>query len=497
MTKKNLSLIFSASFLLAASFRPFPFGFLAYFSLVPLFFALEDATPKKGFKFAYLFGLLTNFLLLYWIVWQFFYGEIAVLPGSVAAIFILALYSGLWGWLFCLIQKKFGQVALILAPFLWVTLEWIRSWGEIGFPWTDVGYTQTDYLSLIQFASWTGISGVSLWVIFLNILFYLLVKYRKQLYPAISFSILIVLLFLVPYLYGKKALSEANSSSKIKVALIQGNIDMNVKWNPKYLNYSFEVFTSLSKKAAEGNPDLIIWPETSAPCYLAYEPFYLSWVKSLSDSLNLSIVVGTDDYKIVGSQQYVFYNAVFLFQPQIGLADRYYKMQLVPFAEKLPLSGKMRVLNKIQLGQANFSSGEKYTLFDSPKGKFASLVCFEMAFPNLVRKFVNKGAAFLVNITNDSWFGRTAGPSQHAAMSIMRAIENRVSIARCANSGISILVDPYGRTIEKTGLFQTVNLVGEIPLKNKETFFSKHGNFAAMISTVLTLGFIILAILKK
>ncbi|OGC76399.1 MAG: apolipoprotein N-acyltransferase, partial [candidate division Zixibacteria bacterium RBG_16_40_9] len=350
---------------------------------------------------------------------------------------------------------------------------------------------------LIQFASLTGISGVSLWVIFLNILVYFLFKHRKNLPKASGFAILIVLLFLVPYLYGKKALSEASSSSKIKVALIQGNIDMNVKWNPKYLNYSFEVFTSLSKKAVEENPDLIIWPETSAPCYLAYEPYYFNWVQSLSDSLNKSIVVGTDDYKIVGDNQYIFYNAVFLFQPNKGLADRYYKMQLVPFAEKLPLSGKMRVLNKIQLGQANFSSGENYTLFDSPKGKFASLVCFEMAFPNLVRKFVNKGASFLVNITNDSWFGRTAGPHQHAAMSIVRAIENRISIARCANSGISILVDPYGRIIEKTGLFEQLNLVGEIPLKNKESFFSRHGNFVTIISLAFSLGFLILAILKK
>src|SRR5574341_157477 len=497
MTKKNLSLIFSASFLLAASFRPFPFGFLAYFSLVPLFLALEDTSPKLGFKFGYFFGLLTNFLLLYWIVWQFFYGEIAVLPGSIAALFILALYSGLWGWLFCLVQKKFGKVALILAPFLWVTLEWIRSWGEIGFPWTDVGYTQTDYLSLIQFASLTGISGVSLWVIFLNVLCYLLFKYRRSIKTVIPVGILIILLLLVPYLYGRKVLSEPVSSAKIRVALIQGNIDMNIKWNPKYLQHSFEVFSSLSQGAAKKNPDLIIWPETSAPCYLVYEPFYLGWVKSLSDSLNLSVVVGTDDYKIVGNQQYVFYNAVFLFRPQIGLAEKFYKMQLVPFAEKLPLSGKVRVLNKIQLGHANFSSGESYTLFDSPKGKFASLVCFEMAFPNLVRKFAKKGASFLVNITNDSWFGRTAGPSQHAAMSIMRAIENRISIARCANSGISLLVDPYGRIIEKSGLFQTLNLIGEIPLKNHETFFSKHGNWVAIISTILSLGFLILAALKK
>ncbi len=172
-------------------------------------------------------------------------------------------------------------------------------------------------------------------------------------------------------------------------------------------------------------------------------------------------------------------------------------MQLVPFAEKLPLSGKMRALNKIQLGQANFSSGENYTLFDFPKGKFAALVCFEIAFPDMVRKFVQNNATFLVNITNDSWFGKTVGPYQHASMSVMRAIENRVSIARCANSGISMLVDPYGKIIEKTGLFQQVYLIGEIPLKNKETFYTRKVNIVALVSFFLSLIFLVLAKFKR
>lgn len=497
MTKKDWLLILSASFLFSAAFPPLPLGFLAYFFLFPLLIALEDASPRRGFKLAYFFGLISNFLLLYWIAWQFFYGETWLLPGSIGALFILAIYPGIWGWLYCFIKKKFGNLALILAPFLWVSLEWVRSLWEIGFPWLDIGYTQTNYLSLIQFSSLTGIFGVSLWVIFLNIFFYLLVEYRKNLFTVISVSILIVLLILVPYLYGRKALTEPVSAAKIKVALIQGNIDMNVKWNPKYLHHSLETFYSLTQEAATENPELIIWPETSAPCYLAYEPFYFDWVKNLSDSLNIPIVLGTDDYQAVTEKQYVFYNSVFYFQPQQGLANKYYKMQLVPFAEKLPLSGKMRVLNKIQLGQANFSSGENYTLFDSPKGKFATLVCFEIVFPNFVRKFVQKKAGFIVNITNDGWFGKTVGPYQHASMSIMRAIENRISIARCANSGISMLVDPYGRIIEKTTLFQQVNLIGEIPLKNKETFYTRNGNITALVSFFLSLVFLVLAKFKR
>src|SRR4030067_624523 len=426
MTKKEWLLILSSSFLFSAAFPPLPLGFLAYFFLFPLLIALEDASPRRGFKLAYFFGLVSNFMLLYWMAWQFFDGETWVLPGSIGALFMLAVYPGVWGWLYCLIKKKLGNWALILAPFLWVGLEWIRSLWEIGFPWLDIGYTQTNYLSLIQL-----------------------------------------------------------------------NIDSNGKCNPRYLHHSLETFYTLTQKAATENPDLVIWPETSAPCYLAYEPFYFDWVKNLSDSLNIPIVLGTDDYQTIEKNQYVFYNSVFYFQPQQGLADKYYKMQLVPFAEKLPLSGKMRVLNKIQLGQANFSSGENYTLFDSPKGKFATLVCFEIAFPDLVRKFVQRNAGFIVNITNDSWFGKTVGPYQHAAMSVMRAIENRVSIARCANSGISMMADPYGRIIEKTGLFERVNLIGEIPLKNKETFYTRKGTRTALVSFFLSLVFLVLAKFKR
>ena len=134
MTKKDWLLILSSGLLFSAAFPPLPFGFLAYFFLFPLLIALEDASPRKGFKRAYFFGLLSNFLLLYWMAWQFFYGETWVLPGSIGALFILAIYPGVWGWLYCLIKKNFGNLALILAPFLWVSLEWVRSLWEIGFP---------------------------------------------------------------------------------------------------------------------------------------------------------------------------------------------------------------------------------------------------------------------------------------------------------------------------------------------------------------------------
>ena len=161
---REFFLILLSSVLFAIAFPPSPLSITAYFALVPLFFLLDRASPRQAFKYCYTFGVLTNILLLYWIIWQSFYGEYFVLPGSIAAYFILALYPALWGWLLAQIRLRW-KPALILAPFLWVSLEYVRGSGQIGFPWLDFGYTQTNYLPMIQFASLTGIYGVSLWLV--------------------------------------------------------------------------------------------------------------------------------------------------------------------------------------------------------------------------------------------------------------------------------------------------------------------------------------------
>ncbi len=481
-SREFLLVLFSA-LLFSFAFPPSPFGFLAYFALVPLLSVLQGISPKQAFKWGYLFGVITNVMILYWIIWQTFYGEYFVLPGSIGAYLILALYPAVWCWLLKLISTRWRH-SLIIAPFLWVGLEYLRGLGQVGFPWLDIGYTQTGYLPMIQFASITGIQGISFWIVALNVLVYLLLKSKKT---RAARGLLIVVLVLIPYLYGRKVMNKENSSETVKVALIQGNIDPNIKWDPQFLDYSFQVYDSLSKEAAKAKPDVIIWPETAAPCYLEKEPVYLSKVEKLSQELNTDLIVGTDDYYVVGPERYVFYNSSFWISPDYGLKEKYYKMQLVPFAERIPYSGSMRIFEEIELGQANFSPGIDYTLFQTREGNFPTLICYEIAFPDLVRQFVKHGADFIANITNDAWFGRTAGPYQHASMSIMRAVENRISIARCANTGISLTVDPYGRILEKASLFKTTNLVSEIPKRSETTFFTRHGPWLGKLCLLVSL----------
>ncbi|MCI0531031.1 MAG: apolipoprotein N-acyltransferase, partial [candidate division Zixibacteria bacterium] len=493
---REFPLILLSAVLFSFSFPPSPFPFLSYFSLVPLLFLLESTPPSKAFRYSYLFGVITNILLLYWIIWQSFYGEYLVLPGSIAAYFILALYPAAWGWLLSTLRQM-HRAALWSAPFLWVGLEYLRGLGQIGFPWIDLGYSQTNYLSIIQFATLTGIYGVSFWVVTLNLLIYHLLKARRHPKLAPIFGLGIVILFGLPYFYGRNELKKETSGQNLKVALIQGNIDLNLKWDPEFLDYNFETYDSLTREAGRDSVDLVVWPETACPCFLEKEPVYLNKVEALTRQINCDLVTGTDDYFTLGPERYRFYNSAFYLTPDSGLTRKYHKMALVPFAERIPYMGDMKAFNQIQLGQANFSSGPELELFDSRSGRLAPLICFEIAFPDLVRKAVRSGADYLVNITNDGWFGRTAGPYQHAAMSKMRAVENRISIARCANSGISQAVDPYGRVLAKTSLFERTKLVAKIPKRTSTTFFTKHGPWLGQISLALTLMAVVAIIRRK
>jgi apolipoprotein N-acyltransferase len=481
--KTTLFYILISALFFSLSFPPFPTGFLAYFCLVFLFFALKNKGGKESFKLGYIWGLVTNSLLLYWITW-------ATIPGVLGAILVLSLYTAFLFLFYSWVQKVFKEKAVYLFPFLWIMMEYGRSLLDIGFPWLNLSYTQTYYLPLIQYASFIGNYGVSFWVVWVNVLFYFGIKNFYHPKKVLTYLVIIILLFLLPYLYGLKVLSQAEQDEKISIAMIQGNIPQDVKWDYEMLDYNFEVFVDLTKKI-QGKVDLILWPETAAPCYIKSEPKYFHLVKSLAETLQTPILLGTNDYLMTGEGKYLYFNSAFYFKPPDNSAPGqgnpvvYNKIHLVPFSEWVPYSKLLGWLYKIKFGLSDYTPGKDYVLFENPKGKFATLICFEAVFPDLVRKFVLKGADFLVNITNDGWFGKTSGPYQHAQINVFRAIENRRSIARCANTGVSMFVDPYGRIKSKTKIYVREILSGKISKKNELTFYTRYGDwFARGISLV-------------
>ncbi|MCJ7509212.1 MAG: apolipoprotein N-acyltransferase [candidate division Zixibacteria bacterium] len=491
--KRNLKLVLLSAFLTSLSFPPLPLGFLAYFCLVPLILAWQDKTPKQAFGLGYLFGVISNLLLLYWIAWPISLGYYILFLAASAAILILSLYPAILALLYALIERRWKDKAVFALPFLWVSMEYLRSLGEVAFPWVNLAYTQTKYLDLIQYASITGIYGVSFWVVCLNVILFFYVKSYLSRRKLIGITLIFLGFMILPYLYGHLSLNQQVKKDGPRIALLQGNIDIQTKWDPDLVDYNLETYFEMSRDAAlkthnscKQKVDLIIWPETAAPCYLAHEWKYLNWVKREVDSLDIPMLIGAQHYRREG-ENYNYYNSAFFFKPHRRDFEIYDKINMVPFSERIPYREKLGPINNLQLGQSDFSRGKDFTIFNLPQGNFAVLICFESAFPDLVRKFVNCGASFLVNITNDAWFGKTSGPFQHSQMAVLRAIENRIGIARCGNTGVSMFIDPYGRTSQVTPIWTKKIIIENVALQKKKTFYTKYGDWLAKLCCLVTL----------
>ena len=183
-----------------------------------------------------------------------------------------------------------------------------------------------------------------------------------------------------------------------------------------------------------------------------------------------------------------YYNSAMLVSPAGGIVDEYRKMHLVPFGEMIPFEDRIAILREINFGEGDFSPGRAYRVFGIDSTKFAVAICFESIYPALVRKFVAGGARFVVNITNDEWFGASAGPYQHAQMAIMRSVECRVGLARCANTGVSMLVDPYGRVTGRTAIFERDTLIGDAVCGNGQTPYCRWGYIIDLMLFIVPAG---------
>ena len=506
--KKNLLLSLAAGISMSLAFPPLQSGFLAYVTLVPFFFLLENKTFGESFKWGYITGFFHCATMLYWINW-------VTVVGGVAAILYLPLYFSLFALVFHFLRSRIGDKVIFFAPFLWVGMEYLRSLSEFGFPWTTLGYSQSYYTVLIQYASITSVFGVSFWIVLINVLVYQLIKKRKNHKAVVIYALSILLLFILPLLYGKMVMREIiPSDPSLRVALVQGNIDPREKWNNDSRDVSFDTYERLTYEIAKENPDCIIWPETATPCYLRYQGSYLQRVRDQIDSLGIPLITGTPDFFYQKDGSYKTYNSVFLLLPNDISIQYYAKIKLVPFGERVPYQDAFpfiyikTLLDYLELGQGDWSVGQKETVFQLPMKqndgiseiesaelkkirnselKFSVAICYESVFNDFVRKFVAKGAEFLVVITNDAWFGNTSAPHQHAQMAVFRAIENRIAIARCANTGISGFIDPFGRMYNTTKLFTEAAVVDSVPLRNTETFYTRHGNIFTVVVSAIAL----------
>jgi apolipoprotein N-acyltransferase len=359
-------------------------------------------------------------------------------------------------------------------------MEFLREFMLTGFPWSSLGYSQQAWLTVIQSADLFGVYGLSYLVVLCNMVCAecLQALWRKspQDIPAKTVVVTAVLL-LMNYGYGYWCLQQDLDSrnESLHTALIQGNIPQDLKWQPENQLNTFRTYRNLSLQAERaGGKDLIVWPEAAMP-------FYFQDGGKLADSVS-RLPTETGSFLLFGSPAYQmdaagarYLNSAFLLSPSGMIVGRGDKNHLVPFGEYVPLSGFLPFVNKLVAGIGDYSSGAINPL--SIKGRsLGVLVCYEVIFPELAREYIRQGSDLLVNITNDAWFGRSSAPWQHLAMARFRAVENRVWLARAANTGISALISPSGKVVQQTGLFEAGFLNGKVGLGARPRLYSRMGD---------------------
>lgn len=472
-------LIGLAAILTSLSFHPLGLHFLAWFGLIPLLFAIEGMHPGQSFRTGLMFGFLFSLFVLFWIVFLQIEANIKLL--IVFGLLVLFLYIGLYFGVALAITKRIG---IWFLPLVITALEFVRGIGELGFPWLSLGYSQARYPLFIQQASIYGVYGISFWLVLLNVAIYKAL--RRRTYMGIALATLI---FMLPVFYGLFRMDNVGDKT-VSVGIVQPNIDPNLKFSRELRFKTFERLIYLSTQCVRASieqygesPSLIVWPETATPVFLKSPGKYQDLVKRLVDRLRVPILTGTAIYE---PQSHEIFNGAVLIEPDKDIEQEYRKIYLVPFGEHIPFDRQIAFLRNVDFGEGDYTPGKTPTVFRTPQFTFACLICFESIFPELSRRFVNNGAEVLVNITNDGWFGKISGPQQHNDMAILRSVENGVVLLRSANTGISMIVDGYGRVLSEKPLFVEETIVSAVTISSITTVYRRIGDIIPMICLVLT-----------
>ncbi len=499
---KKFILAVLSGFLLTGSFPKFGIYWFAWFALVPLLVSLRNLSPRNSFFLGLLTGFVHYCTLLYWLIYAMnWYGNLPVYL-SLFVLFVFSLILAFFPATFSLGLTRFSSGSLIFIffiPLLWVSLEYIRSFLFSGFPWELIGYSQYKQLHLIQISDIFGVYGVSFAVVFANAFIFLLIlkftglKWQDQTVNKTEAALLFLAFVLIAgfiWFYGKsriKFIDElASASPKVSVSIVQGNISQSIKWDPAFQVSTTKKYINLSLSTKADKPDLIVWPETSAPFYFLYNEILSKMVLQAACDTGSDFLVGSP-YFIRENKIINYYNSAYLIGSGGNVLDRYDKTHLVPFGEYVPLKKWFPFFGKIVSHVGDFKEGKKGHTINWRNYKLGVQICYEIIFPSLSRKMVENNASLLLNITNDAWYGMSSAPYQHFSMAVFRAVENRRSLVRSANTGISGFVDPVGRIIASTPLFEEKIMTRLVPVILEKSIYTHSNDFFALVCLIAAL----------
>lgn len=482
--REGLALL--SGLLLFLSFPKFGHAAFAWIALAPLLAAIPGTSARRAMRLGYVAGVSGAVGLLYWtalVVIQ--YGGLS-LPLGIGAMLLLSLavglFSALFGWALGRICVAFGPTGLLLSPVLWVATEILRGHTLFNFAWCLLGYSQYRQLATIQIADLGGVYAVSFLLAACSTAIAVFFRAPRTNVRTAAVTGFVVLLA-GTWAYGEIRLRHKPAESgRFRAALVQASITQDEKWAPEKELANLERHLALSR-AAHGGVRLIVWPESSVPFYFDSEPIVAEPLRALAREKDAAVLFGNDDIEYRQNALPRVWVGAKMLGPDGELAYRYHKNRLVPFGEYVPLKDLFTLGGRFggrlvrQVGE--FTPGTEATIGRLDGHTLGAFICYEAIFPDAVRRFSQQGAELLVNITNDGWYGTTSAPYQHFAMAVLRAVENRKWLLRAANTGISAFVDPHGRIVRASSLFEKTVVQDEAAFVPGLTVYARYGDVFA------------------
>jgi apolipoprotein N-acyltransferase len=492
-------LALTAGVLLALSFPRFGHPAFAWIALVPLLIALSGWRGRPGRLpgqpplRAFLLGLTTGFVsfvgTIYWtgtVVQQF--GGLA-LPVAIFAMALLAAYLALFPALTAVITSRLvtraGTAGLLFFPAAWVSTEFCRGYLFGGFPWVPLGNSQVEVLPVAQLASVFGVYGLSALVALINaVIGYALLTTGRQRIAAIAAAV-VVLVGIGGW--GVRRIADGSltrEGTPLRVGLVQGNIAQEDKWKESEARRIFTTHIAMTRDVVRRGAQFVLWPESSTPFMFEEDDTGEETVRALAREVGVPILLGSDQIVREGTPR--MYNAAFLVTPGGETAAVYRKIHLVPFGEYIPMKQWLTFVTPLVDSLAEFAPGDAVVMIPLGDKLVSTAICYEVVYPSLIRQAVEGGSQLLTTITNDGWYGYSSAPYQHWAMASMRAIEQGRYLARAANTGISGIVDPYGRVVRRSVIFEQAGIVEDVRLLTSRTLYSVWGDVIAYVAIALT-----------
>jgi apolipoprotein N-acyltransferase len=487
-----------SALLVIASFPPFDFGLIGLVALAPLLLALDGARRP------FLIGFGAGWVAFTGIAWWVYYAmahfggvpPFAAVPLMLLMSAIMAAFWGLFAWAHARLSRALpGVPEIIIVPILWTASEFLRAkLPDLEFPWAVLGLSLHRHLPLIQIADLGGVWVVSFLVALTGAGVAGFVRDPRGRGWGCGWKPLAAALgvLVICGLYGLFRLGQPPEGRGLRVTVVQGNVPQDVKWDRRFREETFRTHEELTREAAGGGADLVVWSESATAFVYQREPEYQQRLAALVRETGAPLLFGSPAYEMKGGESSLR-NRAYLLGPDGQVAGWQDKQQLVPFGEFVPFKRLLFFAKPLVQAVGSFEPGERPEVLAVPGGRFGTLVCYEVIFPDLVRRFAAAGAEFLVNITNDAWYERSAASKQQFANLVFRAVENRRPIARSANTGISGFVDSHGRIVSASELFVKGQYQATLALSNRTTLYTVWGDWLPRMCVLIAMALLIVA----